>query len=621
MCGIVVGLCFGKLNKRDEEIRQRLLRYFSTELMIQTEDRGKDATGAAILFSDGDFCGIKRGEKVTEFLAKFGEGKDYYGSLLKVWRDIEINKSAKIFLGHCRQGTVGDKEENENNHPIKIGNLVGIHNGIIRNHDIIVEKLGCKRDGKVDSEAIFRLFEYYTNGGKEPFTTDMIQEIVNRLDGQFAITLFNADNLEQVPIFRDGRPVEFVLIKSIGLLLAVSEMKFWKEVHFHYERMVHYNPELFGRKLPSLLEKDNIVTKMMEDDSCYLFDLSKEVTDKTTIDDISEYKKMVRTNKMWQAPAGTNVRGSNTYSYNNNVCGHTTPALSAQKSSDKKRRVFDNITRQYVVKAGDKVIEDKAIVMGVTEDDEKESTQAVQSGSEDKVEGTVCEATTESDTSDTDVTEESPSEIPIEDSTSYDAEKDKVTIVREACKEIESKATECSVVEVEMSPTDPEIIEEAAKAYNNLSEKERGYETMDDILNDTNIQDIEVVQTLGEVLLCNRVRKAGWKAGYIAALKSMRKNKTSNFTSIQDIKAQRKERYLMNMKRMILILSKFYVDYTKGSDNLDYKVFLENRLSAAVINSGLTIDADDLLKMFNSHEQEVVKEASNVISTAQRQKI
>jgi len=102
MCGIVVGLCFGKLNKKDEEIRQRLLRYFTTELMILTEDRGKDATGAAVLFNDGDFTGIKRGERVTDFLAKFSDTKDYYGSLLKVWRESDINKNAKIFLGHCR---------------------------------------------------------------------------------------------------------------------------------------------------------------------------------------------------------------------------------------------------------------------------------------------------------------------------------------------------------------------------------------------------------------------------------------------------------------------------------------------------------------------------------------
>jgi len=41
MCGIVVGLAFGKLNKRDEDVRQRLLRYFTTELLIATEDSSK----------------------------------------------------------------------------------------------------------------------------------------------------------------------------------------------------------------------------------------------------------------------------------------------------------------------------------------------------------------------------------------------------------------------------------------------------------------------------------------------------------------------------------------------------------------------------------------------------
>jgi len=129
MCGIVVGLAFGKLNQRDEAMRQRLLRYFTTELLVATEERGRDATGAAILFDDGKYMGLKRGERVSDFLSVFGESKDCYGSLLKVWR--EHPSRSRIYLGHCRAGTTGDKEDNENNHPIKIGNLVGIHNGVI----------------------------------------------------------------------------------------------------------------------------------------------------------------------------------------------------------------------------------------------------------------------------------------------------------------------------------------------------------------------------------------------------------------------------------------------------------------------------------------------------------
>jgi len=63
MCGIVGALAFGKVNQRTERIRQKVMQVMTTELLLVTEARGEDATGAAILFADGNYVGIKRGEK------------------------------------------------------------------------------------------------------------------------------------------------------------------------------------------------------------------------------------------------------------------------------------------------------------------------------------------------------------------------------------------------------------------------------------------------------------------------------------------------------------------------------------------------------------------------------
>ena len=616
MCGIVVGLCFGKLNKKDEEIRQRLLRYFTTELMILTEDRGKDATGAAVLFNDGDFTGIKRGERVTDFLAKFSDTKDYYGSLLKVWRESDINKNAKIFLGHCRQGTVGDKEENENNHPIKIGNLVGIHNGVIRNHDIIINKLGCKRDGKVDSEAIFRLFDHFTSGGKEPFTLDMCQEIVKRLDGQFAITLFNADNIEQIPIFRDGRPVELILIRPLGIMLAISELKFWKEVHYRYERLIFYHPELLGRKMPSLLDsKEDIEIKMMEDDSAWLFDLTKEVKADTVLTDLGEFKKMIRSGKMWQAPIGHTARTAyQASSYNTGARSATPTAIDK-----KKRRIFDNFTRQYVVKVGDTIVENKAVVIPVDASDENtkkiEKTTVVSANAvvtTVKPDTSIAMAEVESNDPEE---EKASTPAPVEDQTTYKAEGDRVAAVREACQDVID--AECSVVEVEMAPIAPEMIEEAENVYRQLTGKERGYETMEDVLNDIEIQDAETAQTLGEVVVCNRARKAGWKAGYIAALRRSKPVELSSGNEIE--RAKKREKHIVNLKHMLLILARFYGEYANTSANNNYKTFLRNRLSNSVKNASAFVDVEEILAMCNTYEKSVIKEAVTVISETQKE--
>lgn len=618
MCGIVVGLCFGKLNKKDEEIRQKLLRYFTTELMILTEERGKDATGAAILFNDGEFCGIKRGERVTDFLARFGESKDYYGSLLKIWRECEIERAARIFLGHCRQGTIGDKEENENNHPIKVGNLVGIHNGVIKNHDTIFQKLGCKRDGKVDSEAIFRLFEHFTNGGKEPFTLDMCQEVVNRLDGQFAVSLFNADNLEQVPIFRDGRPVELVLIKSYGIVFAISDNKFWKEVLYHYERLVHYNPELFGRsKMPSLITpKDNIDTKIMEDDSAVIFDLAREVTDKTKLEDLGEGRKMSRVHKIWQATTTTTAysRKDNNYNYHNKSTHSTT---TGSTGTEKKRRVFDNITRQYVVKVGDKVVEDTQPVILPIDEEEDDKDKKLVTGS-----ATVVTRGTEDELKSTDKAEEQPGQkATIDDSTDYDkhdktnatiaAVREAITMASEAGVDDDIIDVDCSVIEVDIVPTDPKMIEEAEKAYKDLPEKDRGYTDLEEVLDDISIKDVETMLDLGELVLCNRVKKAGWKAGYIAALK--KNNSKDKDTEDKD---RKREKHIAQLKCMVLVLSKFYNGYLGNNPSEEVRNFVQKKLAAAAVDAN--IDVPSLVALFNAYEKPFVQKVGVVVSKAQK---
>lgn len=67
-----------------------------------------------------------------------------------------IDKNAKWFVGHLRYATHGRPDDNRNNHPIPHANIVGVHNGVLRNHNEILKKTG-REDPKaiVDSEAIF----------------------------------------------------------------------------------------------------------------------------------------------------------------------------------------------------------------------------------------------------------------------------------------------------------------------------------------------------------------------------------------------------------------------------------------------------------------------------------
>lgn len=67
-----------------------------------------------------------------------------------------IDPDAKWFVGHLRYATHGSPQDNRNNHPIIHRGILGIHNGVLRNHDDILKITG-RQDPKtlVDSEAIF----------------------------------------------------------------------------------------------------------------------------------------------------------------------------------------------------------------------------------------------------------------------------------------------------------------------------------------------------------------------------------------------------------------------------------------------------------------------------------
>jgi len=73
---------------------------------------------------------------------------------------VEIPQPAHEVLVHVRDYTKGHPTIEANNHPIRHGSVVGIHNGIILNDEEIFEEFGFDREEPgmtVDSEAIFAL--------------------------------------------------------------------------------------------------------------------------------------------------------------------------------------------------------------------------------------------------------------------------------------------------------------------------------------------------------------------------------------------------------------------------------------------------------------------------------
>ncbi len=299
MCGLVGALACGEFEeKRMEKIRQEAMIFLTTELLQLTQTRGKDATGIATMFSDCDYMGLKMGISAQEFISRFGNTEEDYEGYLKIWR--KKSRPAKISIGHCRKPSVGGSagpEDNKNNHPIKIGDIIGVHNGTLINHDKIFSNLNCKRDGNVDSEAIFRLLHHYTNNGTEPFTIQSIQETCKRISGSYAVLSFSGNNPFQLAAFRDGRPIEVAIIKPIKLALISSEKDFLKMAIFRYNKMANLYQTGAFKFIP--LKKDDIEIESLPDDSLFLFDVRKEITPETKVKDLYISDKIPRTDKIW----------------------------------------------------------------------------------------------------------------------------------------------------------------------------------------------------------------------------------------------------------------------------------------------------------------------------------
>jgi glucosamine 6-phosphate synthetase-like amidotransferase/phosphosugar isomerase protein len=160
MCGIA------GFNIADGDMESLNSRTLARELLLQIQSRGRDATGASWCQRDKD-----TGKMEVWYSKRKGPATQFVPTL----RNIPV-KSRNVIL-HTRYATQGDPENNDNNHPIVVPGITGVHNGHISNDDEIIRDFGGERTGQVDSEAAFRLIAESPN-----FLTDL-----PRLKGRAAL--------------------------------------------------------------------------------------------------------------------------------------------------------------------------------------------------------------------------------------------------------------------------------------------------------------------------------------------------------------------------------------------------------------------------------------------------
>jgi glucosamine 6-phosphate synthetase-like amidotransferase/phosphosugar isomerase protein len=108
----------------------------------------------------------ERGADAVGYAHRGGDGKvgvtKLRGGASALLDELSVPAEARQALIHVRDFTKGHPDIQANNHPIRHGAVVGVHNGIVENDDDLLARYGIARAEPlmtVDSEAIFALME------------------------------------------------------------------------------------------------------------------------------------------------------------------------------------------------------------------------------------------------------------------------------------------------------------------------------------------------------------------------------------------------------------------------------------------------------------------------------
>jgi glucosamine 6-phosphate synthetase-like amidotransferase/phosphosugar isomerase protein len=169
MCGIA-----GYSVSPESDVKRTLA---AQALLAGIAERGADAVGYAHRGPAGEISVHKRRSGATALLD-----------------ELHIPDGATEALVHVRDYTKGHPRIGANNHPIRHGAVVGIHNGIIVNDEEIFFRYGFRRaepQMTVDSEAIFALAEH-SKGSSEALEELRGAMATGWLDERLPSTLFLA---------------------------------------------------------------------------------------------------------------------------------------------------------------------------------------------------------------------------------------------------------------------------------------------------------------------------------------------------------------------------------------------------------------------------------------------
>jgi len=251
MCGIVGAFPLNIPDLQvDAKLRRLLTLYLHNEILLETISRGRDATGVAFSFGAAPddensvpfWYLLKQPVDSEDFFENTSsfqyEGQEEDANIARVMHVACLleGRNFNHIIGHTRAKTVGSEYNPNNNHPIPVGNIVGVHNGGVKNYKRIYElHEEMTTQGEVDSEALIQLIA--TKANDRAVSLEDIQYVTERVEGPRAVIAYNKLFPEKVMYFHDkDRPLELAYIPELGVAFIHSERRFLHKALHAYSR-------------------------------------------------------------------------------------------------------------------------------------------------------------------------------------------------------------------------------------------------------------------------------------------------------------------------------------------------------------------------------------------------
>jgi glucosamine 6-phosphate synthetase-like amidotransferase/phosphosugar isomerase protein len=221
MCGLAGCL----INpEADSEAREKIKEIFRANLLAN-EQRGREATGIVACQSDGSFSYEKGALPASDFVEQ--------EKCVSFFNE-KIDEKTVVLMGHTREPTKGTVYNNDNNHPIIVGETVGVHNGVVSNDDAIFVTLmqndqAQTRIGSVDSEAIFALLDQVDTKQSLPEYCKGLQKATNQLLGSFTTLFYNRQFPATLFCLRYENPISIHYDQELQSLFFSSRYVFLRK--------------------------------------------------------------------------------------------------------------------------------------------------------------------------------------------------------------------------------------------------------------------------------------------------------------------------------------------------------------------------------------------------------